>query len=199
MKRFILSICLALSIIALGTISSHAFVVTGDYSDTVDFYSSGTYDGRTYQLIGDNPDFSYTHSVDFAYPAVDVTSAFLTLTYSQVDSSWWNPAEVWVVQAGNSKTQIGTLDSTSGWKAETFNIPYALYSSIAGSTWNLLITFDETTGGSDSFKLDKSVLSGCYTYDPCDPGTVPEPATMLLLGTGMIGLLGSRKRFMKKA
>uniref|UniRef100_I2PZZ4 PEP-CTERM putative exosortase interaction domain-containing protein n=1 Tax=Desulfovibrio sp. U5L TaxID=596152 RepID=I2PZZ4_9BACT len=195
MKRFILSICLALSIIALGSISSHAIVIPGDYSDTVDFYSSGTYDGHTYQTIYDYPDFSYTHTVDFAHPAVDVTSAFLTLTYADVSHS----GEVWVVQAGNSKTYLGTLDSTYGWDTETFTIPYALYSSIAGSTWNLLITFDETTSGSDSFKLDKSVLAGCYTYDPCDPGTVPEPATMLLLGTGMIGLLGSRKRFMKKA
>lgn len=65
------------------------------------------------------------------------------------------------------------------------------------------IDFDYLLDGKYQVTIASSILGGDFyivqsdltiTYEP-----VPEPATMLLLGTGLIGLAaGSRKKFFKK-
>lgn len=186
MKRFVVVLCFTLSIALVGAATCHA----ASFTSSLDFSGDGTDSGHTYQIIRDSPVYSYTQIVTFTPAALQITSAELTLTYSKVNSG----GEVWWVDAGGNATSLGRLDSSSGWDTQDFTIPTALFSGISGNTWSLKITFDETTSGSDSFWLDKSVLDGCYTPDP-SPGQTPEPGTMLLLGTGIVGLLGFRKKF----
>ena len=47
------------------------------------------------------------------------------------------------------------------------------------------------------FGVDITSLWGTYTDNPSQPQSVPEPATMLLFGTSLLGLVGFRRNFKK--
>lgn len=195
MKRWSLHACVILVTVLLGSTTAMA----GSFSNTVDFSGSGTSKGHTYLSISDSSSYAYTQTVTFDDPILRITNADLYLTYSRVDGYYLGLGELWLVDGGNNELFLGYLGSTgNSWKTEHFDIPANLYNGVSGTTWSLKITFEENSCFSDSFWLDKSVLTGCYIAAPTPPVTsTPEPGTMLLLGTGMIGLLGARKRLAK--
>jgi hypothetical protein len=110
--------------------------------------------------------------------------------YDGWDSSWtwWSPG----YDASTERDVLGTLSllTTSGsgdWGSDSLTVLLgkdydALIAVFAASTWDLAPSGIEGLRGIDNVSL-----------------AVPEPATMLLLGAGLIGLAGlGRKKFFKK-
>jgi hypothetical protein len=172
------------------------------FTNTVNFSGTGTDPTdppRDYlELSGSGSPFiySYTHNVTFVPPAVSITSAEIILSHQKNSNT--TTGELWVLYEGTS-TQIGTLVNSaagSDWVDQHFTLPSSLYSAISGASWSLALSLQENTGGSDKLWIDQSVLSGEYT--PSAGAAVPEPATMLLLGSGLIGIgVFARRRFKK--
>lgn len=152
----------------LGIFSGNDNVLSDVYSNII---SSSAYTGPTFSLA----DFEFYAKVDA--PAVTTTEGTGTLSVTYADggqSGTWasgGPLNFYSLKASNK---------------------YALYwenpSSLAG-TWS---TIDLLNAGHNGKTLELSHISG-YTASP-----VPEPATMLLLGGGLVGLAGfGRKKFKK--
>jgi PEP-CTERM motif len=175
-------------------------------TDLYDFSGSGTDSGRTYLDLCGGPSasgcvdprndnswtFNYTHNLVFTPPAESITSATITLSHKENNTQ--NPNnELWIMYSGTA-TKLGNLDfSNSDWVDQVFPVPASLYPSLPTGLWSLNITLSEETNGADDLWIDKSVLSVDYVPDP-PPAPVPEPTTLLLLGTGLVGVWIFRKR-----
>jgi PEP-CTERM motif-containing protein len=201
MKRIVVVLCaMTLALGAAGTASALPF------SSLVDFSGDGTDSGRTFKRISDGNSSgfvgAYSHTVNFVPPADSVLDASLTIDYQKVNSQGQGNAEIWLLDLDNlSSTLIGKLDPANDWISKTFVLSPTVFAGVSGSSWTIGFKFQETTNGNDSFELDKSVLSGNYTGHvqppPQRPAAVPEPGSLVLLGTGALGFIGLGRRMKK--
>jgi hypothetical protein len=198
MKKLSLITFLTIGMLVAGLMQVQAVTL-----DTVDFDHT-TYNGRTCTKVSDITAALQPYFHTFTLPIGSIlTDAALTITHYGNTN---NNAELWLVNAGGllDTIRVGQLGtSSSGWVDQVLNLNTDVLSRMNSidlwngtALWNLEVKLCETTEDSiwrpDTVYLDKSVLSGTVNTSP-----VPEPASMLLFGSGFMGLLGFGYRKMR--
>ncbi|SPD74960.1 putative PEP motif anchor domain protein [uncultured Desulfobacterium sp.] len=157
------------------------------FEDSYDWNSSGTFQGRTYQEIGNNSsmfNYEWSQTINFAPAAAEVNWATLTLSY--IKNSHTPTGEYWFL-SDNNNLKIGNLvHSENQWEDQDFDISF-LFTSSPVNSFTLALKLTENTTGMDKIYLDKCLIYGDYT-------PVPIPPTVLLMGTGLAGLIAIRRR-----
>ena len=164
-------------------------------TDTTIFTDDGTVASEDYNshgwgdvnlLDGSSDYVAWTHHYTFTPPAEEVIDGSLTLSLR--DDSEYDSFEFAFGWAEDGTWGFGEVDTND--YTYDINASYledGSFSVVLASLWG-------------DFYIDKSVLE--IIYNPSDPNAasapVPEPATLLLVGGGAIGLADLRKKFIKK-
>jgi len=180
MKKLFIILCGVTLVFGMAGIAG---AIPCSWTDTKDFSD---------HYIGWYESYSYTHDITddgFVPGSAIVTSYSLSISLYD-DGGKWDSGEIAYISQpgllGDAIYDFSFTSMTTGW-------------SLAGI---IDLSLDGILGVKicsawGDFYLAESVLSaeGC-----CDSAPVPEPATILLMGVGLLGLVGySRKRFSKKS
>lgn len=193
MKKTFLKGALA-ALVGVGLMAGSAMAASYEFVDMID-----TWGGFESALITENSPLSYIHDLtdDVDFGAGDlVTSATLELDFT---NDYYDGA-----------IQIPTSWISGYWSDQTEHIYY----SFNGSGWSYL---DEVDNGQYSVTIDLGLINidhqlgvslavtnwddggtlawlDSRLYGSAETAPVPEPATMLLFGTGLAGLAAVRRR-----
>ncbi|MFC1765507.1 PEP-CTERM sorting domain-containing protein, partial [Planctomycetota bacterium] len=143
--------------------------------------SSGNPYGSIYTTLGNT--LSLTRTIDttgFVNPVLSYHRAAWSFDDDDVFEISWAPT-------GGSFTTLESLSGYNNWDFRTWNLP-----SAAGNG-SVDIHFSVTSGQT----FGKSVGDHGLIDDVCveaSPAAVPEPGSMILLGSGLMGMIGLRRK-----
>jgi hypothetical protein len=201
-KGYVVALVLGLSLM-LGMTASAAPIITytHNYGNGAGQFNPGGNDvlSNGYVTVSDQSSDRFNDSFSFSglsYSSIDHFD--LTLTYSGVSGHFFGLGENWFVRPGGTPDQytLFELGTSSNAVSQTFRIDSSLapeFNSMVGAN-NFFFWFAEDTLGADSFKLHSASL----TVDGEAGTPVPEPGTMMLLGSGLVGLAGWGRKKLRK-
>ena len=197
MKKLIATI-VCLGMMVLGTVGI-ATATSITFTDITYFDKSGTDPGGDLDnfgwgdvnyLEGLGDYVTWTQSFDFDPAAAEIVSGELTLYLRDDEGDTLNPF-TWELAfhfAEDGSWHIGEVNTDA--------YSYAIDGSyLIDGEFSITLA---SIGG--DFYIDRSELDITYIPVGPNPTPVPEPATAMLLGTGLLGMIAfGRKRFNKKA
>lgn len=150
-------------------------VITGSWS-----FISGTAEDWTFDLDTDALVVGDIGPEDTILPISDPITLTLKITFTDDGDRYLEDANIYIdsILVGNFEIDPGTLTFTAD-----------IYAAIVDD--HQLVVSIERTGG--DFGVTGLELLGSYTDN--SPAAVPEPTTLILLGSGLFGLVGLRRKF----
>ncbi|MCB2180975.1 MAG: PEP-CTERM sorting domain-containing protein [Desulfobulbaceae bacterium] len=184
MKKKIVS-CLAFGVIVLGTAGLAQALTMSDVG-AIDNLLAGTELGNS----GDENEINWINTVlDTNYTVDDY------LKYDTDDGTGW------IQLADDNSVYAHSLSSEPAYfLIKTGNLKVSefdtfLYENLAGLNWGVIDLLDQI--GADVLEIKN--IGKLSHVGEFDTSPVPEPATMLLFGTGIAGLAGISRRKSKKS
>ena len=205
MKRLLMMLCITAAITVFGLNASAATVIdfeslTHDGDDVGEYFSTYEEDGY---ILGSYTVDSNELSEDLTAYGTAADGAYAGSTMLMND--WYENEALTVLKASDgSAFNLGSIDlcELSDYTTESYSVTFTgLLSS--GATVTQTLTLDGTFGiDSFSFDSDFSNLtsvswdSGVYgvQFDNINVSAVPVPAAAWLLGSGLLGLFGLRRK-----